>query len=111
MVVAPPRPVVTKKVEAPKKPAGPKSIVPPGTKRLLVVGKYVVMNADVRDCDAVIVEGNLDGNIKAKYVVIVKGKPKHTQKHQRQHRQQQLVAALAAAVSRSVGPRGVLMTG
>lgn len=31
------------------------------------------MTADVENCDAVIVQGNLDGNIKAKYIVIVKG--------------------------------------
>lgn len=38
-----------------------------------MVGKFVVMTADVENCDAVIVQGNLDGNIKAKYVVIMKG--------------------------------------
>lgn len=70
-----PRPPPVQKVEpAPKpKPAAPTSIVPPGTKRVLVVGKFVVMTADVENCDAVIVQGNLDGNIKAKYVVIMKG--------------------------------------
>lgn len=60
------------KVEVPK-PTAPPSIVPPGTKRVLVVGKFVVMTADVENCDAVIVQGNLDGNIKAKYIVIMKG--------------------------------------
>lgn len=72
--VAAPSPVVEK--PEPKKavvPAGPSSIVPPGTKRVLVVGKYVVMTADVENCDAVVVQGNLDGNIKAKYIVIMKG--------------------------------------
>eukprot|EP00903_Cladosiphon_okamuranus_P013400 g12487.t1 len=67
-----PRPPVLKEVSKPK-PTGPASIVPPGTKRVLVVGKFVVMTADVENCDAVIVQGNLDGNIKAKYVVIMKG--------------------------------------
>ncbi|CAM9515750.1 unnamed protein product, partial [Ectocarpus fasciculatus] len=68
----PPAPV--KKAEVPKpKPSGPPSIVPAGTKRVLVVGKSVVMTADVENCDAVIVQGNLDGNIVAKYVVIMKG--------------------------------------
>lgn len=65
-----PAAVVKKEVSKPKQPA---SIVPPGTKRVLVVGKFVVMTADVENCDAVIVQGNLDGNIKAKYVVIMKG--------------------------------------
>lgn len=68
----PPPTAIPKKVEAPK-PSTPASIVPPGTKRVLVVGKYVVMTADVDSCDAVIVQGNLDGNIKAKYIVIMKG--------------------------------------
>lgn len=70
-----PRPVAPlpkKKVEAPK-PVGPTSIVPEGTKRVLVVGKGVVMTADVENCDAVIVQGNLDGNIRAKYIVIMQG--------------------------------------
>lgn len=75
--VAPvPRPVAPlpkKKVEAPPKPVAPPSIVPPGTKRVLVVGKGVVMTADVENCDAVIVQGNLDGNIRAKYIVIMQG--------------------------------------
>lgn len=31
------------------------------------------MTADVENCDAVIVQGNLDGVIKAKYIVIMKG--------------------------------------
>lgn len=71
----PPQSPVAKKVEvvAKPKPVGPTSIVPAGTKRVLVVGKFVVMTADVENCDAVIVQGNLDGNIKAKYVVIMKG--------------------------------------
>ena len=68
-----PAAVVKKEVSKPKQPA---SIVPPGTKRVLVVGKFVVMTADVENCDAVIVQGNLDGNIKAKYVVIMKGELK-----------------------------------
>ncbi len=69
-----PPPATVKKVEVPKpKAQGPASIVPPGTKRVLVVGKSVIMTADVENCDAVIVQGNLDGNIKAKYVVIMKG--------------------------------------
>lgn len=66
-----------KKVEPKPKPTspttGPQSIIPPETKRVLVVGKFVVMTADVESCDAVIVQGNLDGNIKAKYIVIKKG--------------------------------------
>ncbi|CAM9785408.1 unnamed protein product [Pylaiella littoralis] len=62
------------RVEVPKpKPTAPASIVPAGTKKVLVVGKFVVMTADVENCDAVIVQGNLDGNIKAKYVVVMKG--------------------------------------
>lgn len=73
-VPKPPPTTVAKKVEVAKpKPVGPASIVPAGTKRVLVVGKFVVMTADVENCDAVIVQGNLDGNIKAKYVVIMKG--------------------------------------
>lgn len=67
-----PPPVV--KIE-PKKKASPPSIVPPGTQRVLVVGKFVVMTADVSNCDAVIVQGNLDGEVKAKYIVIMKGDP------------------------------------
>lgn len=66
-----------KKVEPKPKPTSPstgqQSIIPPETKRVLVVGKFVVMTADVESCDAVIVQGNLDGNIKAKYIVIKKG--------------------------------------
>lgn len=68
-----PAPVVKRVEPKPAPPAGPQSIVPPGTKRVLVVGKYVVMTADVENCDAVIVQGNLDGVIKAKYIVIMKG--------------------------------------
>lgn len=72
----PPRPPpmhVAKKVDVSRGSPQPTSIVPPGTKRVLVVGKGVIMTADVEHCDAVIVQGNLDGNITAKYVVIMKG--------------------------------------
>lgn len=73
--------VVEKKMEPKPKPVpppGPPSIIPPGTKRVLVVGKFVVMTADVENCDAVIVQGNLDGNIKAKYIVVMKGATQET---------------------------------
>ncbi|CAM9511882.1 unnamed protein product [Ascophyllum nodosum] len=57
----------------PANPAEPASILPADTKRVLVVGKYVVMTADVENCDAVIVQGNLDGEIHSKRIVIMKG--------------------------------------
>ncbi|CAM9351218.1 unnamed protein product, partial [Choristocarpus tenellus] len=65
-----PEPKPVKKVV---KPPSPKSIVPPGTTKVLEVGTFVIMNADISDCDAVIVRGNLDGKIETKYLVVQRG--------------------------------------
>lgn len=70
--VLPPTPV-EKKEESNNKPAIPPGIIPTNTERVLVVGKFVVMTADVENCDTVIVQGNLDGTIRSKYIVITKG--------------------------------------
>lgn len=70
--VHPPTPV-EKKEETNNKPTIPPGIIPTDTERVLVVGKFVVMTADVENCDKVIVQGNLDGTIRSKYIVIMKG--------------------------------------
>ncbi|CAM9338745.1 unnamed protein product [Choristocarpus tenellus] len=48
-------------------------IIPLGTERLLIVGHGVTVEGKVSYCDAVIVEGDFDGTINAKYVVLKEG--------------------------------------
>lgn len=44
--------------------------------RVLIVGKGVVLTADVTSCDKVIVEGQFQGNIKTTTFILTEGKLK-----------------------------------
>ena len=53
--------------------------------RVLVVGKGVVLTANVTSCDKVIVEGQFQGNIKTGTFILTEGKTKMKTKSDMQH--------------------------
>lgn len=57
----------------PQTGAEDKSVPATHEERVLVVGKGVVLTADVTSCEDVIVEGCFHGNIKAKTFVLAEG--------------------------------------
>lgn len=67
--------VVQPKVQAPAPVMAPKEevLLARHAERVLVVGKGVVLTANVTSCDKVVVEGQFQGNIKTGTFVLAEG--------------------------------------